>query len=416
MSAITREVVIEIVEVDNPEVYASQAATSATAAEAARVAAVAAQTAAVAAKVAAEAAQTAAAASAATATTKAGEANSSASAAATSATAAEAAKVAAQTAQTAAVAAKNAAETAQAAAAAKYTDFDNRYLGPKSTNPTLDNDGAVLLAGALYWNTTVPEMRVWNGSAWVNMPFTATGALLLANNLSDLSNAATARTNLGVVIGSNVQAWDADLDAIAALATTSFGRSVLTQSNAAELSELAGLVIGTDVQAQDAELAAIAGLVSADNKLPYFTGSGTAALADLTAYGRTLIALADAAALATQLAGQAINNPTVTNYTEAVVAIGNSSTAQTIALTNGTVQTCTLTGNCTFTMPTATAGKSFLLLLKTGAGSFTATFTGVRWSGGTAPTITATANKLDVVSFIADGANWYGSILQNFTP
>ena len=54
-------------------------------------------------------------------------------------------------------------------------------------------------------------------------------------------------------------------------------------------------------------------------------------------------------------------NPTITNYVESVVAIGNSSTAQTLSLTNGTVQTVTMTGNCTFTMPTATAGKSFVL-------------------------------------------------------
>jgi len=105
---------------------------------------------------------------------------------------------------------------------------------------------------------------------------------------------------------------------------------------------------------------------------------------------------------------------TFNDFTESVVVIGNSSTAKTIALNNGTMQTCTLTGNCTFTMPTVTAGKSFTLFLNSGSGSFTATFTGVKWSGGTAPTITVTANKTDILSFISDGTYWYGAYSQNY--
>ena len=114
------------------------------------------------------------------------------------------------------------------------------------------------------------------------------------------------------------------------------------------------------------------------------------------------------------------NNPTVTNYTEAVVAIGTVTSTSTLALTNGTVQTATLTAStaCTFTMPANVAGKSFVLLLKLAAttGNGTATFTGVKWGTAGAPTITATAGKMDILTFIADGTNWYGSIAQGYTP
>ena len=120
------------------------------------------------------------------------------------------------------------------------------------------------------------------------------------------------------------------------------------------------------------------------------------------------------------LTNKTLTNPTITDYTESVVAIGTVTTAHTLSLTNGTVQTATLTAStaCTFTMPTATAGKSFILLLKQAAstGNGTATFTGVKYSGGTAPTITATAGKMDILTFTADGTNWYGNFSQNYTP
>jgi hypothetical protein len=122
----------------------------------------------------------------------------------------------------------------------------------------------------------------------------------------------------------------------------------------------------------------------------------------------------------TGLTSPIINNPTVTNYVESVVAIGTVTTSNTLSLTNGTVQTATLTAStaCTFTMPTATAGKSFVLLLKQAAstGNGTATFTSVKWGTSGAPTITATAGKMDILTFIADGTNWYGSVAQGYTP
>lgn len=116
----------------------------------------------------------------------------------------------------------------------------------------------------------------------------------------------------------------------------------------------------------------------------------------------------------------ALTSPTVTDYVESVVAIGTVTTASTISLTGGTVQTATLTAStaCVFTMPTVTAGKSFVLLLKQAAatGGGTATFTSVKWGTAGAPTITATAGKMDVLSFVADGVSWYGSITQGYTP
>ena len=68
---------------------------------------------------------------------------------------------------TAAQAAQTAAEAARDATLAAYDSFDDRYLGAKSSDPSVDNDGNALLAGALYYNTTVPEMRLYTGSAWV---------------------------------------------------------------------------------------------------------------------------------------------------------------------------------------------------------------------------------------------------------
>jgi len=117
------------------------------------------------------------------------------------------------------------------------------------------------------------------------------------------------------------------------------------------------------------------------------------------------------------LTNKTLTNPTVTNYVETPFT-ANSSTAITLALTNGTVQIITLTGNATITMPTAVSGKSFIMYLKQDAtGSRTVTWSTVKWAGGTAPTITSTASRQDILSFFADGTNWYGVVVgQNYTP
>ena len=116
------------------------------------------------------------------------------------------------------------------------------------------------------------------------------------------------------------------------------------------------------------------------------------------------------------LTNKTLTNPTITNYTETPFS-ANSSTAITLALTNGTVQIITLTGNATITMPTAVSGKSFTILLKQDAtGSRTVTWTTVSWPSATAPTITSTASKMDKYVFISDGTSWFGATSgQNYT-
>jgi len=149
-----------------------------------------------------------------------------------------------------------------------------------------------------------------------------------------------------------------------------------------------------------------------------FTGAGTSGQV-LVSNGSSAPGFSSTISSAT-LSSPTLTNPTVSAYTETVVALGTVTTSATIAISAGTVITATLTAStaCTFTMPTATAGKSFVLLLKQAAstGNGTATFTGVKWPTAGAPTITATAGKMDILTFIADGTNWYGTYVQGYTP
>lgn len=139
-----------------------------------------------------------AAASASTATTQASNAASSASTATTQAGIATTKASEAASSATAAQSAQTAAESARDSALSAYDNFDDRYLGPKTSDPTLDNDGNALLTGALYYDTTSNVMKVYTGSSWVAAYVSAAGVLLAANNLSDLVSVSTARTNLGL--------------------------------------------------------------------------------------------------------------------------------------------------------------------------------------------------------------------------
>ena len=97
-----------------------------------------------------------------------------------------------------AASAQTAAEAARDQTLASFDSFDDRYLGAKTSDPTLDNDGNALVAGALYFNSSSGIMKVYTGSAWVAAYVSGTDFLAKANNLSDLQSVSTARTNLGL--------------------------------------------------------------------------------------------------------------------------------------------------------------------------------------------------------------------------
>jgi hypothetical protein len=138
------------------------------------------------------------------ATTKAGEAATSATNAAASAATATTQASNASSSATSAAAAKAAAESARDQTLAAFDSFDDRYLGAKAADPTLDNDGNALVGGALYFNTAPLAsgggMKVYDavGAVWLAAYASLSGALVAANNLSDLASASAARTNLGL--------------------------------------------------------------------------------------------------------------------------------------------------------------------------------------------------------------------------
>jgi len=326
---------------------ATSAATSATAAATSATNAATSATSASGSATSASTSATSAGTSASNAATSATNASNSATSASTSASSAASSASSATSSASAASASAAAAAAAEANTLAAYDNFDDRYLGAKSSAPTLDNDGNALIAGSLYFDTTAQGMYVYTGSAWVAAYISGSGYLAAANNLSDLNDAATARTNLGLGTAATTAATD--------YATAAQGTLAASALQPAD--------IGSTVQAYDADTAKV------DVK-------------------QTFSAAQIGATLVTSVSG----SPTLvfSDYQNFIL---------------------TLTGNTTLANPTTeTLGQTgFIIFIQDGTGGYTVSLgTDFETAGGAGLTLSTTPNAYDVVPYIVK-AN--GSIL-----
>ena len=143
---------------------------------------------------------------------------------------------------------------------ADVTNYSSTYLGPKSSAPTQRNDGTALQAGDLVFRTDLDQMQVRNAAnnAWATVAVTASNFLTVANNLSDLNSAATARTNLG--LGSIATQASATVlqtsnnlsDVTAATARTNLGLGSIATQASNSVSITGGAISGiTDLAVAD---------------------------------------------------------------------------------------------------------------------------------------------------------------------
>ena len=328
---------------------------------------------------AAAASQSATATSAASATTSETNASNSASAAATS-------ESNASTSATSAATSATSASVSADAALAALDSFDDRYLGQKASDPTLDNDGNTLIAGSLYFNTTDSVMKVYEGSIWVAAYASLSGALLQVNNLSDVANIAASRTNLGLATVAATGSY-ADLSGAPVLGTA----ATTAATDYATASQ--GSTADTALQSGDniSELTNDAGYTTNTGDI-----TGVTAGTGLSGGGASgAVTLNIDSTVATLTGSQNLTNKTLTSpaftgsITEETGAMP-AGTTPAIDPANGTVQEWTLTGNSSPTDSLAD-GEFVELMIQDGT-AYTITWPTITWltDSATAPTLGAT--------------------------
>ena len=338
--------------------------------------------------------QTAAASSATAAASSATAASSSASTASTQATNAASSATAAATSATAAETAKTAAETAKTAAETALDNFDDIFLGAKSSDPSTDNDGDALTAGDLYFNTTSNSLKVFNGSAFQDAALTAANFLTVANNLSDLNNAGTARTNLG--LGTASTQTIATLQDIVNDTTPQLGGDLDTNSANIKIDDAHGLF-----DENNNEQLIFQTTASAVN-FAELTNSATGNDVGLAVDGTdTNVGLS----LSTKGSGKFKFNDAA-YFPEATLTDGSTVSWD---VQSSPVAKVTLGGNRSLGAGTNGVAGQFvsLLVIQDGTGSRTLSFNAVyEFKDDTAPTLTTTAAKGDLFVFRYNGSKF----------
>ena len=268
---------------------------------------------------------------------------------------------------------------------------------PLATDPISEGDDQIRLVKDVLQKqfTTLGAAAVTTTAAELNILDTVTATATELNYL-DI-------TTLGTSEASKVVTADANGDVTIADGAYDFDVASHDGTN--------GLLLGgTLVTATATELNLIDGYTGTTAELNYndITTLGTAEAS------KTLSASSGSAVI---LSDFVTSRPVIKDYAETVYAGGDTATAKTLDETNGNVQTWTMTGNCTFTMPSGSGlqpGTSMTLILtQDGTGSRTGTFTSVKWAGASAPTLTTTATTgIDIITFYTfnGGASpvWYG--------